>query len=161
MKLRELFESENINDVNYDPIAGIGAVGYNANVDYRGLKVMMKPSVFLQLAKHVSDSHLKSVSYLEKEIQQGSPIGPAYLELNLDDDRAGNPTGIGAKVIGHEGRNRAYVIKKLHGDSPMLVHLFFTGLRARHITPEIVAQINRELVNQDGNVVKGPLFDRY
>ena len=101
---------------------------------------------------------MTSISYLEKEIKQGNPIGPPYLELSILDDNTGNPTGIDAKVVGHEGRNRAYAIKKLYGDVPMLVHLFFVCLRARHITPEIITQINKELINQNGNIVKGPIF---
>ena len=161
MKLTELLTEEvvTVNHVVYDNVNGIGATGYNANIDYRGVKVLMKPSIFLHLAMHISEDQFTSAKGLEALIKEGKPIAPPYLELDLKDGENGQPTGIGAKVGGHEGRNRAYAIKKLYGDEPMLTHLFFLGLRARHITPEILFQLNKQLVNQNNQKVQGPFFE--
>ena len=159
MKIFELFEAyQTVNNINYDPITGLGAVGFNANVDYQGIKVLMKPSTFLNLATHVSVDHLTNLNHIKHEIENGRPIGPPYLEIDLKDDDNGNPTYIGAKVGGHEGRTRSLAIQELYGDKLMLVHLFFRGLRARHITPEILDGINRKLVNQDKQTCFGPFF---
>ena len=163
MKLSELFlESvQTINNVNYDSVNGIGAVGNNANIDYLGIKVLMKPSKFLRLALPLEASEKRSLEFLKTSLKDGKPIGPPFLEIDLKDDENGNPTPVGAKVKGHEGRNRAYAIFELYGDEPILVHLFFLGLRARHITPEIIEGINKKMVNQEGIPLLGPFFVKF
>ena len=138
------------NDINGE---GLGTTGYNSNVDYRGLRVLMKPSVFLSLAAHLSEP--SSVDYIVQHMKDGGALGSPFLIVDIPEKYfEGDFTGLNfAKVVGHEGRNRMLAIQKLEGDEPCEVHIFGYGeLRARHFTPEIIEQLQLAMRNQDGKL---------
>ena len=63
-----------------------------------------------------------------------------------------------ARIVGHEGRHRMEAIIKSEGNSPVEVHLLFPGLRRRHITDDMIANINHVIQNQRNSYVRGPWF---
>lgn len=138
------------NDINGK---GLGTTGYNSNVDYRGLRVLMKPSVFLSLAAHLPSP--TSVDYIVQHIENGGALGSPFLIIDIPEQWfEGDFTGLNyARVVGHEGRNRMLAIQKLEGDEPCEVHIFGYGeIRARHFTPEIIEQLELAMRSQDGKL---------
>ena len=143
------------NDINGK---GLGTTGYNSNVDYRGLRVLMKPSVFLSLAAHLSEP--SSVDYIVHHMKDGGALGSPFLIVDIPEKYfEGDFTGLNfAKVVGHEGRNRMLAIQKVEGDEPCEVHIFGYGeIRARDFTPEIIEQLETAMRSQDGKLVFGRL----
>lgn len=142
------------NDINGK---GLGTTGYNANVDYRGLRVLMKPSVFLSLAAHLPEP--TSVDYIVQHMENGGALGSPFLIVDIPEKYfEGDFTGLNyAKVVGHEGRNRMLAIQKLEGDAPVEVHIFGYGeIRKRHFTPEIIEQLQLAMRSQDGKLTFAP-----
>lgn len=136
---------------------GLGTTGYNANVDYRGMRVLMRPSVFLSLAAHLSSP--TSVDYIVQHMENGGALGSPFLIVDIPEKYfEGDFTGLNyAEVVGHEGRNRMLAIQKLEGDEPCEVHIFGYGeIRARHFTPEIVEQLEVAMRNQNGKLIFAP-----
>lgn len=136
---------------------GLGTTGYNANVDYRGLRILMKPSVFLSLAAHLPSP--TSVDYIVQHMEKGGALGSPFLIVDIPEEYFdGDFTGLNyATVVGHEGRNRMLAIQKLEGDDPVEVHLFGYGeIRARHFTPEIIEQLQLAMRSQDGKLTFAP-----
>lgn len=142
------------NDINGK---GLGTTGYNSNVDYRGLRVLMKPSVFLSLAAHLSEP--SSVDYIVQHMENGGALGSPFLIVDIPEKYfEGDFTGLNySKVVGHEGRNRMLAIQKLEGDAPVEVHIFGYGeIRKRHFTPEIIEQLQLAMRSQDGKLTFAP-----
>lgn len=142
------------NDINGK---GLGTTGYNANVNYRGLRVLMKPSVFLSLAAHLAEP--TSVDYIVQHMKNGGALGSPFLIVDIPEKYfEGDFTGLSfAKVVGHEGRNRMLAIQKLEGDDPVEVHIFGYGeIRARDFTPEIIEQLQLAMRSQDGKLTFAP-----
>lgn len=136
---------------------GLGATGYNANVDYRGLRVLMKPSTFLSLAAHLPSP--TSVDYIVQHMKNGGALGSPFLIVDIPEKYfEGDFTDLNyAKVVGHEGRNRMLAIQKLEGDDPVEVHIFGYGeVRARDFTPEIIEQLQLAMRSQDGKLTFAP-----
>jgi 5'(3')-deoxyribonucleotidase len=148
------FLSQITEDVDIDNKDGWGAVPYNQEVDYRGLRVKMKPSVFINLA--ASRNGEPPVPKVVDHVKNGGSIGAPFLSISVDEDESQIP-----EVVGHEGRSRMAAILEVHGDVPVETHLFFQGKvsRARHITPEFVEKINRYLISENDKMVRGPLFE--
>jgi hypothetical protein len=131
---------------------GLGTTGYNSNVDYRGLRVLMKPSVFLSLAAHLPSP--TSVDYIVQHMENGGALGSPFLIVDIPEDWFDGKYPDYAKVKGHEGRNRMMAIQKVEGDEPVEVHLFPRGeIRARHLTPEIINHLEVGMRNQDGTKI--------
>ena len=153
MRLREL-----LSEVKIDNKDGAGAVPYNQDVDYFGLRVMMRPSTFLRLAAPLGQEHSAE---LEKYIADGGAIGAPFLEIKIPPEWDDGDYSKTAQVMGHEGRNRMTAIKKLEGDAPIEVHIFPRGgYRARDITPEFRAALVRGLqAEKASNIIAGPLFE--
>jgi hypothetical protein len=141
-------------DVEIDNKDGWGAVPWNQEVDYRGLRVKMKPSVFINLA--ASRNGEPPVPKVVQYVKDGGAIGAPFLQIFVDEDDSQIP-----EVRGHEGRSRMAAILEVHGDVPVEVHLFFQGKvnRNRHITPEFVEKIQRYLISENDKMVRGPLFE--
>ena len=140
--------------VEIDNRDGWGAVPWNQEVDYRGLRVKMKPSVFINLA--ASRNGEPPVPKVVDYVKGGGAIGAPFLQIFVDEDDSQIP-----EVRGHEGRSRMAAILEVHGDVPVEVHLFFQGKvnRNRHITPEFVEKIQRYLISENDVMVRGPLFE--
>ena len=141
-------------DVEIDNKDGWGAVPWNQEVDYRGLRVKMKPSVFINLA--ASRNGEPPVPKVVDYVKGGGAIGAPFLQIRVDEDDSQIP-----EVVGHEGRSRMAAILEVHGDVPVETHLFFQGKvnRNRHITPEFVEKIQRYLISENDKMVRGPLFE--
>jgi len=151
---------EFITEYKVDNVQGLGSTPYNSNVDYRGLRVAMKPSVFLSLAAHLSDPG--SVDYIAQHLEDGGSLGAPFLTVDIPEKYFdGDFTGLNyANVTGHEGRNRMLAIQKVHGDDPVEVHIFPKGeVRARHLTPDIVEQLQLAMRSQDGKLTFGRGLD--
>jgi len=146
-----------MNEHKIDNRNGIGAVPFNQDVDYFGLRVKMLPSVFLKLAAPLETEPSKE---LEKYIADGGAIGAPFLSISIpaawDDGDFSSP----ATVRNHEGRNRMTFIQKLEGDVPVEVHIFPNGgYRARDLTQDFVKNINNGLIAEKSTkYVRGPLF---
>lgn len=153
MRLREI-----ISEVKIDNKEGAGAVPYNQDVDYFGLRVMMKPSTFLKLAAPLGQEHSAE---LEKYIADGGAIGAPFLDIKIPMEWDDGNFSKAAQVVGHEGRNRMTAILKLEGDAPIEVHMFpKNGYRGRDITPEFKSAMAKSLyAEKSSNAVNGPLFE--
>ena len=140
--------------IEIDNRDGWGAVPWNQEVDYRGLRVKMKPSVFINLA--ASRNGEPPVPKVVDYVKGGGAIGAPFLQIFVDEDESQIP-----EVRGHEGRSRMAAILEVHGDVPVETHLFFQGKvnRNRHITPEFVEKIQRYLISENDKMVRGPLFE--
>jgi hypothetical protein len=149
-----------LSDAKIDNMRGWGNVPDNQNVDYLGVKVFMRPSVFLKLATPLSRSDAQSADKIKQHLSQDGAIASAWLVIRIPEAWEQSDFSKPAQVVGHEGRNRMIAIQELEGDAPVETHLFFAqGLRARHITPEWVHHLNQHMLSQvNKSLVTGPLF---
>jgi hypothetical protein len=147
------------NDINN---GGLGVTGYNANVAYQGIRILMRPSIFLKLALPLARP--TSVDHIVQHMKNGGSLGSPFIIVEIPEDWFDGNFDEYARVTGHEGRNRMMAIQKVEGDTPCEVHLFGRGgLRARHFTKEILERLavglrnekNTEIVFADG----GKLFE--
>lgn len=142
-----------VEEVNIDNKNGWGAVPNNMEIDYFGMKVLMRPSTFISLAPPLSGEPSEKI---KAHIANGGSIGAPFLIINVPDEMD-KP----ASVSGHEGRNRMLAVQAVEGDKPIEVHLLFRGRisRARHLTPEIKNYFNKGLYQQGtSKLVRGPLW---
>jgi hypothetical protein len=148
-----------LNEVKIDNVSGIGEVPDNRNVDYLGLRVLMKPSVFLSLASKISRDQATSVDYIKQQLDQGQGMASPWLVLDIPVEWDEGSLEKPARVTAHEGRNRMYAVLETEGDVPVETHLFFAGLRARHIKPKWIEALNTSLVPQrQSSAMAGPFF---
>ena len=148
---------EKISEYKVDNERGLGSTPYNANVDYRGIRTLMRPSVFLSLASHLAEP--SSVDYIVQHLEKGGSLGAPFLIIDIPEQYfEGDFTGLNfAKVVGHEGRNRMLAIQKVEGDDPVEVHIFGYGeIRARHFNTDMIEQLQVALRSQDGKLVFAP-----
>jgi hypothetical protein len=150
MLTRELFE------VIIDNENGAGATPLNDNIDYQGLRVAMRPSVFLRLAAQGDVSKDKFVNY----IRNNGAIGAPFLIVNVPENWLDGDFSGYAKVTNHEGRHRMAAILEVEGDNPVETHIVFNnGLRRRHITDEMIKIMSNTLIPQDRVLpITGQLF---
>lgn len=150
--------SENLSEYKVDNVEGLGSVPYNQNVDYFGLRVLMKPSTFLNLALPLNEP--RSVEYIMQHLKNGGALGAPFLEVKIPADWEEDDFTQPASIFGHEGRNRMLAIQKLEGDDPVEVHLLLkNGWRARNLTPDMIKEMQNGMMNQSRNrYVTGPLF---
>lgn len=148
---------EKVNEYKVDNVNGLGSVPYNQEVDYMGLRVKMKPSTFLKLALPLDEP--RSVDHIVKHIKDGGSLGAPFLDISIPAAWESGDLDKQAQVKGHEGRNRMIAIMKTEGDHPVEVHLFFKGgIRARHLTSDMIQKIKTAMINQSGQLVMGDLF---
>jgi predicted chitinase/GNAT superfamily N-acetyltransferase len=151
-----IWRPEPLDEVTIDNREGAGAVPYNADVDYFGLRVQMRPSTFLKLAAPLGGAHSEK---LEQYIAQGGAIGAPFLMVDIPEGWEAGDFSQWAEVTGHEGRNRVSAVRKLEGDEPIEMHIFPRYLRRRHLTPQWIAALNQGLIGEGtGRRVSGPLF---
>lgn len=93
-------------------------------------------------------------------MQRGGEFGAPFLQIKIPEEWENDNFVGDAKVSNHEGRNRMYALMELDGDIPVEVHLFpMGGLRARHLTSEIMKQLNKRMVPQGKtSTISGPFF---
>jgi len=151
---------ENLSEYKVDNVEGLGSVPYNQNVDYFGLRVMMKPSTFLSLALPLNEP--RSVEYIMQHMKDGGALGAPFLYVKIPADWEEGDLMRPASISGHEGRNRMLAIQKLEGDDPVEVHLLLQGgMRARHLNPDMIKELQNGMMNQSRNrYVTGPLFSK-
>jgi hypothetical protein len=163
MKLIDLFEDR----PPIDNVRGLGAVGASSNIDYLGLRVQIKPSMFLKLAAPHPDPRS---DYIEKYVAAGEPIGAPFLSIHIPEEWFSDETTYNnvvegnltetAEISGHEGRHRMTAILKHYGDEPVETHLLLNGLRRRHLTNNMIARLNESIFSQTNSYVKGPWFEQ-
>lgn len=138
---------------------GVGNVPNNQNVDYLGKRVLMLPSVFLNLTPGV-DRPMKTYDFVQKHLRDGGKIASPFLIVEIPEEWEDGNLAIPARIRGHEGRHRMMAVQSVLGDEPIEVHLFFAGgLRSRHIKPEWFEAIHARMVREKSkDIVKGPLF---
>jgi len=149
-----------------DNVYGLGAVGISGNINYMGLRVYVKPSVFLKLAARHPDMQ---TDYIQQHMSGGKAIGAPFLDINIPSewiDKSSRHDQVAegdltepAMVIGHEGRHRMAAILKDYGDDPIETHLVFRGLRRRHITDNMIERLNQDIVNENGRLYQGSWFN--
>jgi len=94
-----------------DNKSGWGAVPYNTDVDYFGLKTLMRPSVFLSLALPLVGERDK-VQGIVDHLKSGGTIGAPFLDVTIPDEWVDEQTYEGvAQVTAHEGRHRMLAVK--------------------------------------------------
>lgn len=149
----------NENKIKINNDNGLGSVPNNNEVDYLGLRVIMKPSVFLQLATYPPD--VNDIDYIKNHINNNDPIASPFLIISIPEEWENNEFNAIAEIVGHEGRHRMYVIKKFFNDEAIETHLFFSnGIRNRHLNNNIINKLNTKLKNRDlpGLIFDGPFF---
>jgi len=151
---------EFILEVKMDGRQGLGAVPLNAEVDYFGIRVAVKPLTWLQMAHELrsSPADADSVDYLVAHIQKGGAVAQPWFNIDIPDAWEDGDLTAPARIVGHEGRHRMQAIHQAEGDDAVEVHLFFPGLRARHITPEWVKRLNASIVDERRQLKSGPWF---
>ena len=147
-----------VNELKIDNKNGKGAVPYNQDIDYFGLRVAMRPSTFLKLALPLPDD--ADYEHLKQHIAQGGAVGAPFLDIKIPPEWDDGDFSKPAKVAGHEGRHRMKAALALEGDEPVETHIFPKGgYRARDLTPDFVKHLNQSLETQaGGRVLSGPLF---
>jgi hypothetical protein len=166
MQLAESVDSYN-NWIRYTPDSmidnqkGWGAVPDNQNVDYLGMRVLMGAGTFLSLASPLSRQTASSADDIRRHLESGGTVGSPWLTIRIPPEWSDGDFSTPARVISHEGRNRMWAIQELVGNQGVEVHVFFEGgLRARHIQPEWIRQINQQLIPQGGTrPIEGAFFD--
>lgn len=153
MRYKDLFENNEL----IDNVKGWGTVPDNQEVDYKGLRVLMRPRTFTNL---VAPLNREPSQEIVQHIKQGGKIGSPFLVIEIPDTWEEGVFDTEAKVVSHEGRNRMQAILDNLGNIPVETHLFFThGIRNRHLTPEIIRHLNIRMIKERSqDVVQGPLF---
>jgi hypothetical protein len=151
---------EFITEVKIDNRGGLGAVPYNADVDYFGLKVAMKPSMFLRLGLPLDANdpeEKETIQYLRQNIDDPG-FGAPFLTITVPPVWEDGDFNQQARVRDHDGRHRMYAILDQQGDAPVETHLFLSQFRRRDITDDIIDHLRNGMLNQSGQYVSGPIF---
>lgn len=147
---------------------GIGVTSLNKEVDMIGIRVFIKPSMFLTLAEPLPNGFARSEEFLTEQFEVGNKIASPSLVVII-------PPNSNAPLIDrHQGRNRMFTIYKLYGDVLVETHLFFrkgiskNDKNAGLIDPEMARTIKRtknllndlnvEIISEKGELIKGPWF---
>lgn len=123
---------------------GHGHVPYNAEVDYFGLRVLMRPTVFLELALPLPNPRSDTVQFLRGALSRKEAFGSPFLNVKwVDGDW---------KVNGHEGRHRMKAVLAEEGNDPIEVHIFPQGgMRRRHLDEPMMAALKHGIFCQSGD----------
>lgn len=153
-------KNESLDEVRINNSSGVGAVPHNADVDYFGLQVAMRPSMFLKLALPM-DPHdpeeRKAVEFCKSELNERG-IGAPFLNVSVPEAWEQGDFSQEARVKGHDGRHRCYAILEKEGDDAIEMHIFIAHTRRRDITDEMIENLRNGILNQLGQFVRGPIF---
>jgi hypothetical protein len=161
---------EFVTELNIDNKKGWGQTPNNANVDYKGLLVKMRPTTFLKLAAQltIGPEEKAKIATLIKHNQSGGTFGAPTLYISIPREwEDGNMIdGIG-RVTGHEGRHRMNAELEMTGDTYVETHIFISGFRTKNwakdnqndYTEEIITELATRMETEDGKVfTRPPLF---
>lgn len=151
---------EFIQELKIDNRKGAGAVPFNQEVDYMGLRVAMTPRMFLKLALplEVKPDDQATIASLEK-IKDTQGFGAPFLYIEIPEQWLDGDFSKIAQVNNHDGRHRMMTILNSEGNDPVEVHLFLRrGMRRRDLTDEMIQRLQAGLISQTGAVVQGPTF---
>lgn len=113
IRKRWMAKYADLQEIEYPMATGDDLASYGGMAGWKGKIVWMTPDKFLSLAYPLSHPIPQSLSRLEKRMREQLPID--FLVLKIDSKRN--------KVIGHEGRHRATIAKKLGIEKvPVLVY---------------------------------------
>ena len=159
---KSLNESED--NLPHNPVdpSGIGPAYTINDADYFGMRVLMKPSKFIELAER-ADLEEDTIEYLTNQLKEGNQLGNPFLyvfppEIKTEEEKPNNnSTPPLFEVSAHEGRHRMMAIHRLYGDMPVEVHFIFEReKRARHITDEWIQSLTH-MKSENGNIVRDPI----
>ena len=151
-------EHYKIGDITFSATNGLGSVPNNANVWYMGFVVFMKPSTFLSLALDDEGAQESTSQALEALVREGYAVGIPFMDIKFD------PQGVTLpRIMGHEGRGRMRMIRRVLGDTPIPVHMMLRdGLRARDVTRDMADEVKDGLIAEGSSrVVKRPVTKVY
>lgn len=148
--------SYKIGDVTFSARVGLGSVPSNTNVWYEGFVATMTPSTFLQLALDDSGHQEPTSQELEKLVKQGYAVGIPFLDIKFDEQGNELP-----RIMGHEGRGRMRMLRRMLGDIPVPVHFLLRGgLRSRDLTPEMTDEVKLGVyAERSDRLVRRPVVD--
>ena len=155
MRAEEFIKELKINNRN-----GAGAVPYNQEIDYMGLRVAMTPRMFLKLALRldVKPDDQTTIDSL-KQIKDTQGFGAPFLYIEIPEQWFDGDFSKSAQVSSHDGRHRMLSILDSEGNDPVEVHLLLRGgLRRRDLTDEMIEQLQSGMISQTGTPVSGPIF---
>ena len=137
---------------------GWGNTPQGIDVDYFGLQVKMRPSMFLKLAAPLTSAGENPA--VAQHMEKGGKIAYPFLDIQDPTQWEEGDFSKEAKVKTHEGRNRMKKWIQLKGDDPIQVNIFLRGAnRRRYITPEMIKKLSQGVYSESGQWVNGPLFD--
>jgi hypothetical protein len=152
MRAQEFLDELKINNQS-----GIGAVPFNQEVDYFGLRVAMRPSKFLQLSLPLNPDdpeEQKIIQWVADRLDDPG-IGAPFLDVQIPPQWEDGDFDKPAKITGHDGRHRMYAIHQKHGDSPVEVHMIPRGgLRRRDLSDQWIQQLQAGVRGQTGQYVR-------
>lgn len=149
--------------VYYDPVNGKGAIPYNQEIDYKGIRVLMRPSMYLSLCYPIREGSAEATNFdfIKEYIKGGNPIGNPWLSVELPYLGQGEFTTKDAYISGHEGRNRVLAIQQLYGDHELIeVHITTSMGSNRYLDEGKRADMRAGLKSQTGRFIKGPLWEK-
>ena len=152
--------TEFIAELKIDNRGGLGAVPHNADVDYHGLRTVMRPSTFLKLSLPLdknSPDEQATIQHLRKQINDQG-FGAPFLTIAVPEAWENDDFSLEAKVRDHDGRHRMYAILDEQGDRPVETHIFLPHFRRRDITDNIIENLRTGVLSQNGQYVSGPIF---
>lgn len=152
--------TEFIAELKIDNRGGLGAVPHNADVDYHGLRTVMRPSTFLKLSLPLdknSPDEQATIQHLRKQINDQG-FGAPFLTIAVPEAWENDDFSLEAKVRDHDGRHRMYAIQDEQGDRPVETHIFLPHFRRRDITDGIIENLRNGVLSQNGQYVSGPIF---
>lgn len=157
MKVFEL-----LTELNIDNNTGWGRTPNNAEIDYFGFRVSMKPSVFLKLAAPLDEvDQAKINTFKDRELSNGGFASP-MLYIGIPNEWRDGDFSTPGHIVSHEGRHRMITQQEIYGDTPVETHIILRSRnlewRGHHVTPEIMAALNKQLVSEMGKAMKGPFF---
>ena len=151
---------EFLTELKIDNKKGLGAVPHNADVDYFGLRTVMRPSTFLKLSLPLDKNdpeEKKTIQHLAKQINDQG-FGAPFLTIAVPESWESGDFSLEAKVRDHDGRHRMLAIQQEQGDTPVETHIFLPHFRRRDITDPIIKNLRNGVLNQNGHYVGGPIF---
>ena len=160
MRVIDIINENIIDEINIDNNKGIGATPNNRDIDYKGLRVLMRPKTFIRLAAPLNRQDATSIDFIKNKIESGEGIASPYLTIEIPEQWKDGSIEVPAKVIGHDGRNRMWAVEEEEGNDPIEVHLFFYNMKASDIKPEWIERLKKGMIMQGSSGVesKGPLF---